>query len=49
VVLGSTQLLTEKIKGKVKGKVHPIRDHEGPEGEKYNSTIPSTSAPDGGG
>ena len=36
------------IKGK--GKGHPITGHEGPEGEQmYNSTLPSTSALDGGG
>jgi hypothetical protein len=32
---------------KVKGKVHPRTGHEGPEGEIYNSTLPSTSALDG--
>jgi hypothetical protein len=32
---------------KVKGKVHPRTGHEGPEGEMYSSTLPSTSAPDG--
>jgi hypothetical protein len=33
-----------------KGKGHPRTDHEGPEGEQiYNSTLPSTSALDGGG
>ena len=32
-----------------KGKGHPITGHEGPEGEKmYSSTLPSTSALDGG-
>jgi hypothetical protein len=30
------------IKGK--GKVHPITDHEGPEGEKYSSTLSLTLA-----
>ena len=36
------------IKGKGKGKGHPITGHEGPEGEQmYNSTLPSTSALDG--
>ena len=35
-------------KGKDKG--HPITGHEGPEGEQmYSSTLPSTSALDGGG
>ena len=34
---------------KVKGKVHPRTGHEGPEGEQmYSSTLPSTSALDGG-
>ena len=38
------------IKGKAKGKVHPITGHESPEGEQmYTSTLPSTSALDGGG
>ena len=33
-----------------KGKFHPWTGHEGPEGEQmYNSTLPSTSALDGGG
>jgi len=37
-------------KSKGKGKVHPRTGHEGPEGEKmYSSTLPSTSALDGGG
>ena len=27
----------------VKGKGHPITDHEGPEVEKYNSTLSLTS------
>ena len=32
-----------------KGKVQPITGHEGPEGEQmYSSTLPSTSALDGG-
>ena len=32
------------------GKVLPITGHEGPEGEQlYSSTLPSTSALDGGG
>jgi hypothetical protein len=31
-----------------KGNVHPVTDHEGPEGEyRYSSTLPSTSALDG--
>ena len=35
-------------KGKGKGKVHPITDHEGPEVEyKYSSTLSLTSALDG--
>ena len=34
---------------KVKGKFLPITGHEGPEGEQmYSSTLPSTSALDGG-
>ena len=34
---------------KCKGKVHPRRGHEGPEGEEmYSSTLLSTSALDGG-
>ena len=34
----------------VQGKVHSRRGHEGPEGEQmYSSTLPSTSALDGGG
>ena len=37
-----------KVKGK--GKGHPRTGHEGPEGEQiYSSTLPSTSALDGGG
>ena len=36
--------------GKGKGKVLPREGHEGPEGEQmYTSTLPSTSALDGGG
>jgi hypothetical protein len=32
-----------------KGKVHPRKCHEGPEGERmYSSTLPSTSALDEG-
>jgi hypothetical protein len=39
--------LTE-VKGK--GKIHPRTGYKGPEGEQiYSSTIPSTSALDGGG
>ena len=35
---------------KGKGKVLPRTGHEGPEGEqRYSSTLPSTSALDGGG
>ena len=35
--------------GKGKDKGHPITGHEGPEGEQmYSSTLPSTSALDGG-
>ena len=34
----------------IQGKGHPITGHEGPEGEQmYSSTLPSTSALDGGG
>ena len=37
-------------KSKDKGKILPITGHEGPEGEQmYSSTLPSTSAVDGGG
>ena len=36
--------------GKRKGKSLPRTGHEGPEGEQmYSSTLPSTSALDGGG
>ena len=38
--------LTE-VKGK--GKIHNRTGHKGPEGEMYSSTLPSTSALDGGG
>jgi hypothetical protein len=39
-----------RLKCKGKGTVHPITGHEGPEGEQmYSSTLPSTSALDGGG
>ena len=35
------------VKGKGKGKVHPIAGHEGPEGEyRYSSTLSLTSALD---
>ena len=34
---------------KGKGKALPITGHEGPEGEMYSSTLPSTSAPNEGG
>ena len=38
------------VTGDSKGKGHPRRGHEGPEGEQmYSSTLPSTSALDGGG
>ena len=38
------------MKSKGKGKVLPRTGHEGPEGEQmYSSTLPSTSALDGGG
>ena len=44
---GLYQLLKNKLlgfKGKRKGKVHPRRGHEGPEGEQmYNSTLSLTS------
>ena len=41
--------ITDHIRGKCKGKVHPITGHEDPEGEQmYSSTLPSTSALDGG-
>ena len=36
--------------GKGKGNIHPRTGHEGPEKEQmYSSTLPSTSALDGGG
>ena len=36
--------------GNGKGKAHPRTGHEGPEGEQmYSSTLPATSALDGGG
>ena len=39
-----------KYEIKVKGTVHPRTGHEGPEGEQmYSSTLPLTSALDGGG
>ena len=42
------ELFPLELKGK--GKVHPRTGHEGPEGEQmYSSTLPSTSALDGGG
>ena len=38
------------VKCKGKGKGHPTTGHEGPEGElMYSSTLPLTSALDGGG
>jgi hypothetical protein len=38
-----------RVQTKVKGKFHHSTGHEGPEGEKmYSSTLPSTSALDGG-
>ena len=44
------QRCTGSWSGKGKGKVHPRTGHEGPEGEQmYSSTLPSTSALDGGG
>ena len=40
----------EEAMVKGKGKDLPITGHEGPEGEQmYSSTLPSTSALDGGG
>ena len=45
-----TQLLQKFYILKVKGKVQPRTGHEGPEGEQMcSSTLPSTSALDGGG
>ena len=42
--------VVDEIKGKGKGKVHPRTGHEGPDMEQtYSSTLPSTSALDGGG
>ena len=42
------QRYTEIRIHKCKRKLHPRRDHEGPEGEQmYSSTLPSTSALDG--
>ena len=47
---GTTSISALLNKGKGKGKGHPITGHEGPEGEQmYSSTLPSTSALDGGG
>jgi hypothetical protein len=46
--LTSTKIVVMLVK--VKGKVHPITGHEGPEVEyRYSSTLPLTSALDGGG
>ena len=43
-------LATDKDESKGKGKVHPRKDHEGPEGEyRYSSTFSLTSALDWGG
>jgi hypothetical protein len=43
---GSIQWLINKDKG----KIHPITDHDGPDGEqKYNSILSLTSALHGGG
>jgi len=40
----------ESVKGKGKGKIHPIAGHEGPEGEQmYSSNLSSTSVLDGDG
>ena len=45
---GNIHNLFQDHKGK--GKGHPITGHEGPEGDQmYSSTLPSTSALDGGG
>jgi len=42
--------VNEWVKGKGKGKVHPITGHEGPEVElRYSSTLSLTSALDGSG
>ena len=44
------QQVLYKVKVKDKGKVLPRTGHEGPEGEQIcSSTLPSTSALDGGG
>ena len=41
---------TSYSKGKCEGKGHPRTGYEGPQREQiYNSTLPSPSAPDGGG
>ena len=46
----TTSRMLHYSKSKGKGKVHPRTGHEGPEGEKVcSSTLPSTSALDGGG
>jgi len=46
----TTSRMLHYRKSKGKGKVHPRTGHEAPEGEKmYSSTLPSTSALDGGG
>jgi len=37
------------VKGKGKGKDHPITGHEGPEEERYSSTLSLTTALDGSG
>ena len=43
-------MIKGKDNGKGKGKALPITGHEGPEGEQmYSSTLPLTSAQDGGG
>jgi hypothetical protein len=44
---GSLRVKDNVNKGKGKGKVHPITEHKGPEGEqRYSSTLSLTSALD---
>ena len=40
-ILRSPKFIAQSLEGKGKGKVLPITDHEGPEGEQmYSSTLP---------
>ena len=47
LVFPSPQENNINSRGRGKGKVHPRTYHEGPEGEKYSSTLSLTSAQDG--